>query len=312
MTTHLRKAIATEAKPLIGLYAESGCGKTWSSLLLAKGFAGDMAQVAMIETEAGRGEAYADDPVVGGYMVRSIKNNFSPEEYGKAISDCEEAKVRVMIVDSASHEWEGANGVLSMAADNEEKGWKGQIVWTKPKMEHTRNFMLRLSQTSIPLVIICMRAKYPLVETKNEQGKKDMKRATVPSPKQSEDILYEMFAHGWIDQNHVFHGTKYTRAAFRDILQDNKPITEESGKLLAQWAAGGRSQGPENPPSPSAAPSGSPAYVTADQAIELEDLCREKGIGEAFKKRAEIQRFSQLLVADYENAKKWIAKQAKP
>lgn len=300
--THLRKAIASQAKPLIGIYAESGCGKTYSSLLLAKGFAGNMGGVAMIETEAGRGEAYADDPVVGGYMVRSIRNNFSPEEYGKAITDCEEAKVRVMIVDSASHEWEGANGVLSMAADNEEKGWKGQIVWTKPKMEHTRNFMLRLSQTSIDLVIICMRAKYPLVETKNEQGKKDMKRAIVPSPKQSEDILYEMFAHGWIDQAHVFHGTKYTRSAFRDILLDGQPITEESGKLLAQWAAGGSAPKP-------AEKSNGAECVSPEQALELERMCEERHITPAFKKQAEVQRFAQVLAADYERAKKWISKQ---
>lgn len=266
MTTHLRKAVASEAKPLIGIYAESGCGKTWSSLLLAKGFAGDMGKVAMIETEAGRGEAYADDATVGGYLVRSIRNNFSPEEYGKAITDCEEAKVKVMIVDSASHEWEGANGVLSMAADNEEKGWKGQIVWTRPKMEHTRNFMLRLSQTSIDLVIICMRAKYPLVETKNEQGKKDMKRATVPAPKQSEDILYEMFAHGWIDQEHIFHGTKYTRPEFREILPDKRPITVECGERLRTWAAGGRSQLPA-PPS-TATPTGQPSKSKRERAME--------------------------------------------
>ena len=148
-----------------------------------------------------------------------------------------------------------------------------------------------------------MRAKYPLVETKNEQGKKDMKRALVPSPKQSEDILYEMFAHGWIDQEHVFHGTKYTRAAFRDILKDGKPITEESGKLLAAWAAGGSAPKPEQQPA-------NGKYVTADQAFELERMCEERKLTAVFKKRAEVSRFAQVPAADYESAKKWISKQA--
>src|SRR6185369_11287907 len=85
MTYTFRRAVASEAKPLIGLYSESGCGKTKRALLLAKGFTGDMASVGMIETEAGRGEAYADDPVVGGYNVLSIREDFSPKAYGQAI-----------------------------------------------------------------------------------------------------------------------------------------------------------------------------------------------------------------------------------
>ena len=50
-----RPANRSEAKPLIGFYSESFGGKTKSALLLAKGFADDMAKVGMIETESGRG-----------------------------------------------------------------------------------------------------------------------------------------------------------------------------------------------------------------------------------------------------------------
>src|SRR5215472_5863573 len=58
MNPGFRPATRAEAKPLIGLYSESGCGKTWSALLLARGFAGPLGRIGMIETEAGRGEAY--------------------------------------------------------------------------------------------------------------------------------------------------------------------------------------------------------------------------------------------------------------
>src|SRR3990167_3731224 len=61
-----RLAKRDNAKPLIGLYALSGHGKTKSALLLAKGFCGDMSKVGMIETEAGRGEVFAQDEIVGG------------------------------------------------------------------------------------------------------------------------------------------------------------------------------------------------------------------------------------------------------
>ena len=161
MSVSFRPAVTSEAKPLIGLYAESGAGKTYSALLLAKGFAGDMSKVGMIETESGRGEVFADDPVVGGYVVRPIREEFSPKSYGVAISDAEKVGLRALIIDSASHEWEGAGGVLGMAAENQAAGKKGPLVWQRPKMDHQREFMLRLMQTPIPLVIVCMRAKYP-------------------------------------------------------------------------------------------------------------------------------------------------------
>src|SRR3954470_22713668 len=106
-TTAFRPATRSEAKPLIGLYAESGCGKTWSSLLLARGFVGPSGKIGMIETEGGRGEANVGRQPVGDYLVRPIVSNFSPKAYGDAIAEAEEAKLDALIVDSASHEWEG-------------------------------------------------------------------------------------------------------------------------------------------------------------------------------------------------------------
>lgn len=231
-----RPATRTEAKPLIGLYSESGCGKTWSALLLARGFVGPAGRIGMIETEGGRGEAYVGRPPVGDYLVRPIRQVFAPQEYGKAISEAEDAKLDALIIDSASHEWEGAGGVLAMAAANDSAGKKGVLIWQQPKIDHQRHFMLRLMQTAIPLVIVCMRAKYPM-----EQKASGWVRSTKLEPKQAEDILFEMFVHGWIDAEHNFHGTKYTLPELAQIIQDGKPISIESGRALAEWARGGKS-----------------------------------------------------------------------
>lgn len=244
MNYSFRPAVTTEAKPLIGLYSESGCGKTKSSLLLAKGFAGDMSKVGMIETESGRGEVYADDPEVGGYQVLSIRDDFSPKSYGAAIDAAK--GLSALIIDSGSHEWEGAGGVLGMAADNEASGKKGVLVWQQPKMQHQREFILKLLSTPVPLVILCMRAKYPMREVVKD-GKKVWVRAEIVEPKQSEDILYEMMVHGWIDHEHKLHVTKYTKESFKAIFEDGKPISVDTGKRLAEWAKGGIPQ-PEKKP----------------------------------------------------------------
>lgn len=332
MTFTFRKAITSEAKPLIGLYAESGCGKTKSGLLIAKGFTGgDMSKVGMIETESGRGEAYADDPEVGGYQVLPIRESFSPTIYGQAISAAEQTKLQVLIVDSASHEWEGVGGVLAMAAKNQEDGKKGPLVWQRPKMDHAREFMLRLTQTSIPLVIVCMRAKYPM-EEKVVNGKKDWVRSPDLSPKQSEDILYEMFCHGWIDKEHKFHGTKYTIDVLRKIFIDGQPVTVSTGERLKAWASGQVSRPPASsspdqsaavPPradSPSVAESpdaGVSGTISVDQAIVLADKCAElsvaktgvlavltKGYGHA------ITSFEQVPREDYDDVLALILKRA--
>src|SRR5512132_2689015 len=114
MTYTIRPAIKTEAKPLIGLYSESGGGKTWSALLMARGFAGPTGRVGMIETEGGRGEVYADI-LPGGYDGLPIRDSFAPREYGEAITAAEKAGLSALIIDRASHEWEGVGGVLHMA-----------------------------------------------------------------------------------------------------------------------------------------------------------------------------------------------------
>jgi hypothetical protein len=110
---------------------------------------------------------------------------------------------------------------------------KGVLVWQAPKIAHQRLFILPLLTTPIPLVIVCMRAKYPMVQDK---GRTEWRRSETLEPKQSEDILFEMFAHGWIDRDHNLHVTKYTRDDLRKILVDGKPITQQTGERLAAWA----------------------------------------------------------------------------
>lgn len=266
MAVYFRPAIKSEAKPLIGLYSESGCGKSYGSLLLAKGFATDMSKVGMIETESGRGEIFADDPLVGGYQVLPIRDNFSPRDYGEAIAEAGKSGIEVLIIDSASHEWEGAGGVLSMAAQNQVDGKKGPLVWQIPKLEHQREFMLRLLTTPVPLVIVCMRAKYPMKEV-IRNGKKDWTRSEILEPKQSEDILFEMTVHAWIDQDHKLHVTKCSKDDLRSVFIDGQPISVETGIRLKEWSCGTVSKSVE------VAKNVDVDCISNEDAIGLRELC---------------------------------------
>lgn len=339
----MRRATASNVKPLIGLYSESGGGKTSGALKVAKGWAGDMSKVCMIETEAGRGEAWADDAQLGGYNVIPITEDFSPKIYGAKIMEAEKANIEVLIVDSGSHEWEGIGGVLSMAAKNLDDGKKGVQAWQKPKMDHKREFMLRLQQTRIPLVILCLRASYPMYEVtaaaleKWEKaggiGKRpkvgDWARSWQLEPIQAEDVLFDMFVHGWLDRDeHKFHGTKYTLDVLRQVFIDKQPLTIETGQRLRQWSEGRRkpptpasttTQGTAADPAasektgPQENPDGQGDYITIDQCIDLTEKMREAKVDVSkFLARAKIEKLSLLPAKDsvggsnYQNALKWI------
>lgn len=319
MAYTLRPAVRSSAKLLIGLYSESGGGKTLSALLLARGFVGPNATIAMIETESGRGEVYADS-VPGGYMVRPIVGDFNPKQYGEALSDCEKAGAKALVIDSASHEWEGAGGVLSLAADNQAAGKKGPLVWQQPKMSHQRDFVLRLMSTPIDIVIVCMRAKYPMEEVV-QNGKKEWSRSKNLEPKQSEDILFEMFIHGWLDkETHHFHPTKYPTAikGIEDTIRAGEVISIESGKRLAGWAAGGvKNPTPVSSGQPDAknaatdSDSRGIAYISDEQMEKIKEGLVFIGCTvEKFCQKSEIASLEYLAADRFDGAMSWINKQA--
>jgi hypothetical protein len=266
-----------------------------------------MSKVCMIETESGRGEAYANDPLVGGYEVISLRESFAPAEYGQAISAAERAGIQALIIDSASHEWEGVGGVLDMAAKNQDAGKKGVLVWQKPKIDHQREFMLRITQTPIPLVIVCMRAKYQMAEVTKPNGQKEWQRDKNLTPKQSDDILFEMFVHGWIEHgSHAFHGTKYTIDDLRSALVDGEPLNVDSGRALGEWAKVRAASAPPRAASPPP-PAPDAVLIDAEQVAYLETQCRDNGIDYArLKKKANVAAIADIEAKDFERANAWI------
>lgn len=230
----IRKATRQGVRPLIGLFSESGCGKTYSSLLLARGFVGDAGKIAVIDTESGRGELYAD-VIPGGYDVLPLTPPFTPARYVEALQAVAAAGYSIVIVDSASHEWEGAGGVLDMAGENESRSGKaGLHNWKTPKMEHAK-FLLALLQSPLP-VIVCLRAKFKTRQQKHE-GKTAIVKDDFTSPIQSEEFIFEMTVHGEIMPDHSFRPTKCSHPELAKCFPSGKPITIEHGKALAAWCA---------------------------------------------------------------------------
>ena len=78
---------------------------------MAYGMTEDWSKIAIIDTENSSANLYAH---LGSYNVLSFDNPYSPERYIEAIRACENADIKVVIIDSVSHEWMGAGGCLEI------------------------------------------------------------------------------------------------------------------------------------------------------------------------------------------------------
>ncbi len=235
MSFTIKPATRVGISPLIVAYSESGCGKTYSALLLARGMAGPSGKIVVADSESGRASLYAD-VLPGGFETFDLAAPFSPTRYVEAVDAIEASGAAVGIIDSGSHEWEGPGGVLDMAGEIEQRtGKSGLHCWKTPKFEHAK-FVQRLLRTKIP-IIVCLRAKYKTRQTKNEQGKTVLIKDEATSPIQAEDFIFEATCHFEILQNHSIILTKCSHPSLRDCFPKDKttPITVEHGKALAAW-----------------------------------------------------------------------------
>lgn len=248
MTFSFRPAVRENVGLLIGLAGGTGSGKTYTAMRLAAGIAGDK-PFAVIDTESRRALHYAD---AFRFDHAELRPPFRPEAYADAIKAADAAGYPVIVVDSMSHVWAGEGGVLDwqeaeldrMAGDD----WKKReavkmAAWIKPKVAH-KQMVQRLLQVRANL-ILCFRA-----EQKIEMVREDGKMKIVP--KQSLTGL-----DGWIpvcEKNLPFELTASflltadapgmpkpikLQEQHRALFPLDKPINEDSGKRVAEWAAGG-------------------------------------------------------------------------
>lgn len=293
MSFTIKPATRTGVKPLIVLYSESGCGKTYSALLLARGLAGASGKIVMADSESGRGSLYADISEIGGYETFDLAAPFTPSRYVEAVDAIEQAGAAIGIIDSGSHEWEGIGGVLDMAGDIEEKSGKaGLHCWKTPKFEHAK-FVQRLLRTKIP-IIVCLRAKYKSRQKKDDRGKTVIVKDEATSPIQAEDFIFEATCHAEILPNHSIILTKCSHPSLRECFPTDKtePIGIKHGAALAKWCA---SPGPSPAPATHASRPSGPIKINLAQATALRDRVRSSGADENdFLSSNNVSKYSEI------------------
>jgi hypothetical protein len=222
-------------KLLISLFGMSETGKTYSALKLAAGIEPDPMKRGLLDTEGGeRGRAYVD-AIDGGYLYGSLTAPFTPERYAEALSDFVAAGVTTLVVDSVSHAWFAAGGVLDMVENATEKNDLAK--WAKPKR---RLGKLTNQWLGCGLhLILCSRGKQPLIE-----GVVNGRKAYVPGPVvpiQEKSLRFDMTIMALMLGDGQFSIAKEDGGkcpgALRPVF-DGALMNEAMGKRLIEWIGG--------------------------------------------------------------------------
>ncbi len=242
MSFTFRPAIRSNVGLLIGLAGASGSGKTFTAMRLASGIAGDK-RFAVIDTEAGRATHYADQFA---FDHGDMQPPFRPEAYEQAILAADKAGYPVIVVDSMSHEYAGEGGLLDWQEEEFQRmGGRDAVKmasWIKPKMAH-KHMVARLLQLRAHL-ILCFRAEEK-IDIIKEDGKTKIVPKVSPTgfvgwqPVCEKNLPYELTASFLLtaDAPGVPKPIKL-QEQHRALFPLDEPITEESGRRIAEWAAG--------------------------------------------------------------------------
>jgi hypothetical protein len=231
MSIEIRKAERKQAKLRIGVSGPSGSGKTMSALKMAFGMTGDWSKIVVIDTESGRGELYAH---LGEYSIVRLGAPYSPERYIEYIKACEEAGFSVIIIDSLSHEWEGAGGCLEINETIAQSRFRGNsfTAWSETKPRHRK--LIETIINSPAHIIASSRTKIEMVMTDDKKVKKvGMKEI------QMEGTEYEWTINFTIDrEKHLAVVGKDNTELFEG--KDPFIITPDTGRQLMEWAMSGK------------------------------------------------------------------------
>lgn len=252
-TVNIQVAERAGARLVIGLSGVSGSGKTLTALLIAYGMVeGDGSKVGLLCTENRRGRLYASaDTYVKvrdqlgmkampkPFMVGDLEPPFSPARYVDAILQFQQAGVKVLVVDSVSHEWEGIGGCEEIAERGAVRGMKD---WKTAKREHQK-FMNALLQSDMH-IIVCIRAREK-VKYEKINGKTEVTPLGI-LPVCEKNFMFEMTASLMMWEKGLTQSVAKCPEELASILgREVGHITAADGRALAQWVDNGVVLDPE-------------------------------------------------------------------
>jgi len=229
-----QKATRQQSKLRLCVSGPSGSGKTYGALTIAQSIKGD-GRVAFIDTENGSASLYANN---FDFDVLNLDPPFTPQRFVEAIKGAEAANYSVIVIDSATHEWEGSGGCLEINEATARSKFRGNTwsAWSDTTKEHQQ--FINAIVHSHAHVICTARSKTETAQSDNG-GKKSIVRLGTKLV-QRDNFEYEFtLAFDLVHDGHFAVAIKDRTGIF--INQENKPITHETGDKLLDWLNDGQS-----------------------------------------------------------------------
>jgi hypothetical protein len=218
----LKQSKRQNVKLRLGISGASGFGKTYSALQLAYGMTQDWSKIAVVDSESSA-SLYSS---LGNFNVLDLKAPYSPARYIQAIEVCEKANIEVIIIDSITHEWNGAGGCLDIQA---KLGGRFQD-WAKVTPLH-QQFIDKILQSTCHIITTTRRkVDYSLdvVGNRTQVVKHGTKEITREGFEYELTVNFEL-----INDQHLAKTSKDRTGLFM-----NKPefiITSKTGERLLKW-----------------------------------------------------------------------------
>ena len=223
------------------IFGPSGAGKTYSALTIATGMAnafekkkGRKAKILLADTEKGRGKYYSDE---FGYSYVRFDAPYNPEAFIELINYAVDQGYDILIIDSASHEWNGEGGCLEL----QQKAGGTYQAWAKVTPRHNA-FIEAIAYSPIH-IIATMRGKDQYEVEKDDRGKTTVKKLGVGAT-QRDGFEYDFTCSFMLDQkSHTVSVEKDTTHCF-----DSRGafiLTEKDGEKMMEWATSGSGKSPE-------------------------------------------------------------------
>lgn len=263
------RAERTQARLRLALTAASNGGKTWSSILLAKGIiegmieAGELAgplegKIGMIDTERKSSALYAH---LAPFDVVHLAPPYTAARYGGALSALEGAGYSVIIIDQISHAWSGPGGMLALLNKTAKAEYSGNSfqAWANVTPEQDAFIDRLLASPAHLIVTMRQKTEWVLEDKEDRHGKlRKVPRRVGMKPIQRDGVEYDFTTLLGLDTDtHIAKPLKNRCPVFLDNV--GVLLDESVGRKLAEWMLGG-------------------APMAAEEAAELSPLERAQGV----------------------------------
>jgi hypothetical protein len=237
------KAVRKKSKLRLGITGPSGAGKTIGALLIAKGLGG---KIALLDTEKGSAQLYADDPKWGvEFDAAELNPPYTPEAFVKMVHEAEQAGYDVLIIDSTTHEWSGVGGCLELVDEIARARYKGNSwsAWNDVTPRH-RAFIDAILRSSMH-IIVTMRSKTETAQVEENGRKKVVKLGMKAEQRDGFEYELTVILDVQHESNYALPSKDRTGLfAGRDPFK----ISEDTGVMLREWLESGADAAPEPEP----------------------------------------------------------------